>query len=100
MVPEYRGQVTSTFDMTSLAKLTDGYTPGHIISVIQTVLTDRRVNQQAKKPLQAIEFLTPLARIDPIFKEEEEVFKVSFSGWYICLNDRVYPTPLILEGCD
>lgn len=78
MVPENRGQVTSNFDMTSLAKLSDGYTPGHIISVIQTVLTDRRVNQQAKKPLQAIEFLTPLARIDPIFKEEEEVFK----EWY------------------
>ena len=32
--------------------------------------------QLSKKPLSAVEFVAPLARIDPIYKEEEEAFKV------------------------
>ena len=46
------------------------------------VLTDRRVAQLSKKPLQAVEFVAPLARLDPIYKDEEESFKV---GLYIVL---------------
>lgn len=34
------------------------------------------VFQLSKKPLAAVEFVVPLARIDPIYKEEEEAFKV------------------------
>ena len=33
--------------------------------------------QLSKRPLLAVEFVAPLARIDPIYKEEEEAFKVS-----------------------
>ena len=40
------------------------------------VLTDRRVAQLTKKPLQAVEFVAPLSREDPIYAEEEEAFKV------------------------
>ena len=40
------------------------------------VLTERRVNQLAKKPLQSVEFIAPLARMDPVYTEEEEAFKV------------------------
>jgi hypothetical protein len=29
-----------------------------------------------KKSLQSVEFIAPLARIDPVYKEEEEAFKV------------------------
>ena len=50
--------------------------PGHMVNVCQQVLTERRVNQLSKKALQAIEFIAPLARIDPIYKEEETAFKV------------------------
>ena len=32
----------------------------------------------AKRPLTATEFVAPLARLDPIYKEEEEALKVSF----------------------
>jgi IQ and AAA domain-containing protein len=56
--------------------VSDGYTPGMMDSVCNTVLTERRVSQLAKKPLQAIEFIAPLARLDPVYKEEEEMFKV------------------------
>ncbi|RXM30015.1 IQ and AAA domain-containing protein 1 [Acipenser ruthenus] len=56
-------------DLSSLAKTTDGYTRGHMV---RAVLTDRRVQLQDKKPLSAVEFISPLARQDPIYKEEEE----------------------------
>lgn len=38
--------------------------------------------QLSKKPLSAVEFVAPLARIDPIYKEEEEAFKVR-TGHYL-----------------
>lgn len=41
------------------------------------MLKERRVKDLAKKPLQGIEFLPSLAKIDPIYKEEEEAYKVS-----------------------
>ena len=47
----------------------------HFFSFRQ-VLTERRISQLSKKPIQAVEFVAPLARIDPIYKEEEEAFKV------------------------
>ena len=44
--------------------------------LFRQVLTERRISQLSKKPIQAVEFVAPLARIDPIYKEEEEAFKV------------------------
>ena len=38
---------------------------------------ERRIGQLTKKPLQAIEFIAPLARMDPVYKEEEESYRVS-----------------------
>ena len=69
--------MTSTLDVSSLAKVSDGYTAGMIDSVCTSVLIERRVNQLGKKPLASIEFVAPLARLDPIYKEEEEMFKVN-----------------------
>jgi len=69
------GRITPTLDLSSLAKISDGYTPGHIITAVKHVLTERRVQQLPRKALTAAEFVTPLARIDPIYKEEEEQFK-------------------------
>ena len=68
--------MSNSLDISSLAKVTDGYTPGHMVTACSQVLTERRVAQLAKKPLQAVEFIAPLARIDPVYKEEEEAFKV------------------------
>ncbi|XP_073809094.1 dynein regulatory complex protein 11 isoform X1 [Danio rerio] len=65
-------------DLSSLAKVTDGYTQGHILQAIQTILIPHRLELQAKRPLTAVEFIPPLARQDPVYKEEEE----SFKAWY------------------
>lgn len=71
------GAITNSLDVSSLAKVTDGYTPGHVQTAVSQVLTERRIQQLSKRPLQAVEFIAPLARIDPIYKEEEESFKVN-----------------------
>uniref|UniRef100_A0A672LY53 IQ and AAA domain-containing protein 1-like n=1 Tax=Sinocyclocheilus grahami TaxID=75366 RepID=A0A672LY53_SINGR len=71
-------QLGPKLDLSSLAKVTDGYTQGHILQAIQTVLNSHRLNQQTKRPLTAVEFIPPLARQDPVYKEEEEAFR----AWY------------------
>lgn len=70
------GTLTNHLDVSSLSKVTDGYTPGHMVTAIQQILTERRIQALSKKPLTSVEFIAPLARIDPIYKEEEESFKV------------------------
>lgn len=39
------GRVTEAIDASSLAKITDGYTPGHMVQAIQQILTERRIQQ-------------------------------------------------------
>ena len=46
------------------------------------MLTERRINMLNKKPLVAAEFIAPLARIDPVYTEEEEALKVSIVLYY------------------
>ncbi|XP_034145759.1 dynein regulatory complex protein 11 isoform X1 [Esox lucius] len=70
--------LTPSLDLSSLAKVTDGYTQGHILQAVRLVLTQRRLAQQTTRPLTAAEFIPPLARQDPVYKEEEEAFKT----WY------------------
>lgn len=77
LITKFNGIITNQLDISSLSKVTDGYTPGQMVTAVTQVLTDRRIQMLNKKPLQAVEFIAPLARIDPIYKEEEESFKVS-----------------------
>ena len=76
LIQKHNGLVTNCLDISSLSKVTDGYTPGHMVTAIEQVLTNRRIQQMSGKPLQSVEFVGPLARIDPVYKEEEESFKV------------------------
>uniref|UniRef100_UPI0037E85F5E dynein regulatory complex protein 11 isoform X1 n=2 Tax=Semicossyphus pulcher TaxID=241346 RepID=UPI0037E85F5E len=78
LIKKQGGVVTRALDLSSLAKISDGYTPGHMIQVIRSVLTTHRILQQANRPLTAAEFVPPLAKIDPVFQEEEEALK----NWY------------------
>ena len=88
------GRISDMLDLSCLAKVTDGYTPGHMNTAVQQVLTERRIAQVEtqsvitllyyknnlpqlhKRPLVASELITPLAKIDPIYHEEEEEYKV------------------------
>ncbi|TRY95217.1 hypothetical protein DNTS_010028, partial [Danionella cerebrum] len=78
LIKKNGGEVTSHLDLSSLAKISDGYTQGHMVQVVRSILTERRIQQLPKRPLTASEFVAPLARIDPVFQEEEEALK----NWY------------------
>ncbi|VTJ81642.1 Hypothetical predicted protein [Marmota monax] len=76
---EARGaQVTQSLDISALAKVSDGYTTGHIFQATHSVLNERRLLQLSKRPLVASEFLGHLAKLDPVYREEEE----SLKEWY------------------
>lgn len=72
------GVITNALNISCLAKVTDGFTQGHIVRVVKGVLTDRRLRQQANKPLIALEFIVALSSLDPVYQEEED----SFKNWY------------------
>lgn len=74
---ERGGSLTPDLDLSSLAKVTDGYTQGSILQAVRVVLTQRRLEMQGQRPLSALEFIPSLARLDPVYKDEEETFKVS-----------------------
>ncbi|XP_053286786.1 dynein regulatory complex protein 11 [Pleuronectes platessa] len=78
LITKQGGEVTKALDLSSLSKISDGYTPGHMVRVVQSVVTKRRVLQQAMRPLTASEFVPPLAKINPVLKGEEEALK----NWY------------------
>lgn len=78
LIKKLGGEVTKVLDLSSLAKISDGYTPGNMVQVIQSVVTKRRILQQANRPLTAAEFVAPLAKINPVFQEEEEALKVQW----------------------
>ncbi|XP_047401724.1 dynein regulatory complex protein 11 isoform X3 [Sciurus carolinensis] len=72
------GVLTKALNISCLAKVTDGFTQGHIVKVVKGVLTDRRIRQQYHKPLTPVEFIPLIAGMNPVYKEEEECFK----NWY------------------
>ena len=76
MIPKYGGIITPALDLTSLTKLSDAYSSGHIHDTIVEVLTERRLAKMAKHPLTATDFISGLAQRNAIYKEEESAFKV------------------------
>ncbi|NXH57952.1 DRC11 protein, partial [Rhabdornis inornatus] len=69
------GTLTKLLNLNCLAQVSDGFTQGHIVDVVHTVLTELRLLQMARKPLRTAEFVTSLARHDPVYREEEETFQ-------------------------
>ncbi|KGL95372.1 IQ and AAA domain-containing protein 1, partial [Charadrius vociferus] len=69
------GAITNLLNISCLAKVSDGFTQGHIVQAVQAVLSELRLLQMTRKPLRTAEFMTSLARQDPVYKEEEETFK-------------------------
>ncbi|NXP17922.1 DRC11 protein, partial [Scytalopus superciliaris] len=72
------GAFSSLENLSCLAQVSDGFTQGHILEVVQNVLSELRLLQMPRKPLRTVEFVTSLARHIPVYKEEEETFE----AWY------------------
>ncbi|KAM4626953.1 dynein regulatory complex protein 11 [Discoglossus pictus] len=78
LISQHAGSVSSSLNLSALAKITDGFTPSHMVQAVEAILNERRVKQLQQKPLVATEFLASLSRQEPVYKEEEEAFK----AWY------------------
>ncbi|XP_032429162.1 dynein regulatory complex protein 11 [Xiphophorus hellerii] len=78
LIKKQGGKITNDLDLTSLTKVTDGYTPGHMVQVISSVVTKDRINDLTKQPLTADDFIVPLAKFEPVLQKEEEAIK----NWY------------------
>ncbi|XP_040087763.1 dynein regulatory complex protein 11 isoform X2 [Oryx dammah] len=76
IIQRHGGVITDTLSVSCLAKITDGFTQGHIVQVVKEVLTERRLRQQPHKPLTALEFIASLTSMNPVYQEEEDSFKV------------------------
>ncbi|XP_007536695.1 IQ and AAA domain-containing protein 1-like [Erinaceus europaeus] len=70
--------LTPSLDVSSLARVSDGYTSGAIVHAVRAVVSERRLLQMSKRPLVASEFLGHLAKQEPVHWEEEEALK----DWY------------------
>lgn len=76
IITRHGGEITNALHVSTLAKVSDGYTAGMIDRVCATVLTNSRKNRLDKNPLTAEEFVNPLSKLVPVFKEEEEAYPV------------------------
>ncbi|XP_063868858.1 IQ and AAA domain-containing protein 1-like isoform X2 [Scylla paramamosain] len=78
LITLHGAKITHKMDISGLARITDGYSSGHICSVVSQVVTEQRLAKQDKNPLTAEEFVVPLSKLEPIYREEEEAMKVWF----------------------
>lgn len=76
IIQRHGGVITNTLNISCLAKVSDGFTQGHVVQAVRSVLTDRRLRQQPRKPLVAVEFVAALSSQSPVYQEEEDSFKV------------------------
>lgn len=79
IIQRHGGILTQALNISCLAKVTDGFTQGHIVQVVKAALTERRIRQQERKPLTASEFITAMTSMEPVYQEEEESFKIWYS---------------------
>ena len=66
--------IPDTFDVSSLAHISEGYTAGAIAGAVMATLTQRRVQSLEKRPLQETEFLNFLARQEVTYVEDAKRF--------------------------
>ncbi|XP_068940841.1 IQ and AAA domain-containing protein 1-like [Petaurus breviceps papuanus] len=78
LIEQYGKSLLKHVDISGLTKVSDGYTPGDITLAVHSVMTERRKIQLIKRPLTPYEFLEFLAKMDPVYEEEE----VSLKDWY------------------
>jgi SpoVK/Ycf46/Vps4 family AAA+-type ATPase len=57
-------------DISTLARVSDGYSAGSIKQTVDRVLTARRVQQLKNRPLKVQEFISPLSRTNFCWQEE------------------------------
>ncbi|NXY42966.1 DRC11 protein, partial [Ceuthmochares aereus] len=72
---QHGGEITNSLNLSSLTKVSDGFTQGDITWAVKTVLSELRLLQMSRRPLRASEFIGPLAKRDPVYREEDDAFQ-------------------------
>eukprot|EP00039_Didymoeca_costata_P011307 m.158135 g.158135 ORF g.158135 m.158135 type:complete len:875 (+) comp15127_c0_seq2:246-2870(+) len=72
-------QLTDALDLSSLAKISDGYTAGDIVNITRETIGSRRLRTLAHRPLTAEEFIPGLAKKEPVMEDEE----VRLKEWFM-----------------
>lgn len=67
--------VSDEIDLSSLSKISEGYTAGTITTCVRSILTERRIQNLSHKPLRAVEMIPGLAPLLPVSVEDEESLK-------------------------
>jgi len=62
-------------NISTLARVSDGYSAGSIKQTVDRVLTTRRVQQLKSRPLKVQEFIGPLSRTNFCWQEERDAFQ-------------------------
>ncbi|XP_038128064.1 dynein regulatory complex protein 11 [Cyprinodon tularosa] len=75
---EKQGGKIKTVDLSNLTRLTDGYTPGHMVQVINSLVSEVHIQELEKRSFIADDFIPPLSKLEPVFQKEEEAIK----SWY------------------
>jgi len=70
-ITEEGGVITDVLDLSSLAKISDGYTAGAIQACVRKVLVSRRVAMLHIRKLVAAEFVPALAMRTPVYDEDD-----------------------------
>uniref|UniRef100_A0A7S1LCP6 AAA+ ATPase domain-containing protein n=1 Tax=Neobodo designis TaxID=312471 RepID=A0A7S1LCP6_NEODS len=86
-----RGAPLEDADYEALAYMTNLYSSGTILSIIDETLTDRRVKRVRTKAVTADEFLPAMSRAKPIFKEEYEAMREFTQKLPLNLRRARYP---------
>ena len=80
LIKKRGARLANDYDIEILAYMSNKYTSGTISKVIHNALTDRRVKRLNQRPLRAEEFLGPLSKVLPVFKEDFENLKTFTLG--------------------
>lgn len=83
------GALAHEFELSTLAHISEGYTPGVMANIVRTLLTARRVEKLPKAPLTCREFLNVMAKFDKVGVEEADALK----DWTCKLPVRVALDP-------
>ncbi|KAJ8395966.1 hypothetical protein AAFF_G00026740 [Aldrovandia affinis] len=73
LIEKAGGEVTKALILGTLAKMSEGYTQGQIAQMVQSVLTEKRLQQLATRPLIAAEFTPMLAEFKPMTQDAENL---------------------------
>lgn len=91
----HRGATLVDTDYEALAYMTDKYSSGTIIEVIDETLTERRVKRARAKAVTADEFLPALSRARPIMKEDWEAMREFTKKLPLNMRRAHYPTDFV-----